>query len=393
MVYYLTRSTSPLRHCQRRLPILGPAVHCAIGVSRWGPDPHTDTRSVGTSAKPATVVSAPIQLRQSREPSQIACASDAAVGGPSESPQPSLSSQANTFLSAFWKFLRPHTIRGTVLGSVAVTTRALLENQHAINWGLLPRAVLGVLALLCGNGYIVGINQIYDVEIDEVNKPFLPVAAGELSHPVAWLLVCGLAAAGIGITAQNFGPLITGLYSLGLFLGTIYSVPPFRLKQFAIPAFLVIAIVRGVLLNFGVYYATRAALRLPFQWSPAIGFITSFVTIFASVIAITKDLADVKGDLRFRIKTFATQIGVQNISILGSGLLLFDYAAAIVLALRYPSMFNAPVMIGGHLVFAMFLLSNTVKLQSAEFRQDAIREFYGCIWSLFYAEYVLLLFL
>lgn len=47
-----------------------------------------------------------------------------------------------------------------------------------IDWGLLPRALLGVLALLCGNGYIVGINQIYDVDIDTVNKPFLPIAAG-----------------------------------------------------------------------------------------------------------------------------------------------------------------------------------------------------------------------
>ena len=49
-----------------------------------------------------------------------------------------------------------------------------------IDWGLLPRALLGVLALVCGNGYIVGINQIYDVEVDKVNKPFLPVAAGAL---------------------------------------------------------------------------------------------------------------------------------------------------------------------------------------------------------------------
>ena len=47
-----------------------------------------------------------------------------------------------------------------------------------LDWGLLPRALLGVLCLLCGNGYIVGINQIYDVDIDTVNKPFLPVAAG-----------------------------------------------------------------------------------------------------------------------------------------------------------------------------------------------------------------------
>ena len=82
------------------------------------------------------------------------------------------------FKNAFWKFLRPHTIRGTILGSLAVTSKALIENPQLIDWGLMPRALLGVLALLCGNGYIVGINQIYDVEIDAVNKPFLPVAAG-----------------------------------------------------------------------------------------------------------------------------------------------------------------------------------------------------------------------
>lgn len=54
-----------------------------------------------------------------------------------------------------------------------------MEHPECINWALLPRALLGLVALLCGNGYIVGINQIYDVDIDVVNKPFLPVASGE----------------------------------------------------------------------------------------------------------------------------------------------------------------------------------------------------------------------
>ena len=57
--------------------------------------------------------------------------------------------------------------------------------SQELDWGLLPRAALGVLALLAGNGYIVGINQVYDVNIDKVNKPFLPVAAGESSSPGA----------------------------------------------------------------------------------------------------------------------------------------------------------------------------------------------------------------
>ena len=47
-------------------------------------------------------------------------------------------------------------------------TRALIENPSKLTVKLIPRALIGLIALLCGNAYIVGINQIYDVKIDEV---------------------------------------------------------------------------------------------------------------------------------------------------------------------------------------------------------------------------------
>merc|ERR1719506_2960125 len=71
---------------------------------------------------------------------------------------------------------------------------------------LQPRALLGVLALLLGNLFIVGINQIYDVEIDEVNKPFLPVAAGRISPRVAWALVLAAGAGGLAVVRATFSP-------------------------------------------------------------------------------------------------------------------------------------------------------------------------------------------
>ena len=91
--------------------------------------------------------------------------------------------------------------------------RALSANPELIALSLVPRALLGLLALLCGNGYIVGINQarrrgravfrhatlpecawppgtqIYDISIDKVNKPFLPVASGEMTVGFAWFAV------------------------------------------------------------------------------------------------------------------------------------------------------------------------------------------------------------
>ena len=291
--------------------------------------------------------------------------------------------------AAIWKFVRPHTIRGTLLGTTAIVSKILMGNPEMISLHLVPRALLGLLALLMGNGYIVGINQIYDVDIDKVNKPFLPVASGELSVFAAWAFCAITALGGAAIVATNFGALITKLYCFGLFLGTIYSVPPLRLKRFALPAFLIIACVRGFLLNFGVYHATRAAIGLPFVWSPAITFITIFVTTFATVIAITKDLPDIEGDLRYKIQTFSTRLGVKTVSYIGSGLLLANYIFAIALSVRNPTWFNQPLMVGFHALFALFLVAKTKALEDAKYARGAIQQYYRDIWALFYSEYLL----
>ncbi|KAK4413093.1 putative homogentisate phytyltransferase 2, chloroplastic [Sesamum alatum] len=297
-----------------------------------------------------------------------------------------LLNKVSQFRDAFWRFLRPHTIRGTTLGSISLVARALIENPNLIRWSLLLKAFSGLVALICGNGYIVGINQIYDVGIDKVNKPYLPIAAGDLSEKSAWFLVLLLAAAGLLIVGLNFGPFITSLYCLGLFLGTIYSVPPFRMKRFPVSAFLIIATVRGFLLNYGVYYATRAALGLTFEWSSPVAFITTFVTLFALVIAITKDLPDVEGDRKFQISTLATKLGVRNIALLGLGLLLINYIGSVLAAIYMPQAFKRNFMVPSHVILALGLTFQAWVLEKANYTKEAISEFYRFIWNLFYAE-------
>jgi len=209
-----------------------------------------------------------------------------------------------------YKFTRPHTIRGTILASFSGTTRALLDSPGVtLNWGyMLPKAFVGMLALLLGNAFIVGINQIYDKDIDTINKPFLPVASGEMSTKTAWWTVgsCGLL--GPLIVAKFFPPILLKLYMVGWVVGSVYSVPPIRSKRNPIAAAATIAFVRGFLLNFGVYYAVKDAIGLPFSWNPKVSFIARFMTIFASVIAITKDLPDIEGDKKAKISTFAIKV-------------------------------------------------------------------------------------
>lgn len=295
-------------------------------------------------------------------------------------------------LYALYKFTRPHTIRGTILASIAGTTRALLDSPTGallnVNWNiLLPRAIVGMIALLMGNCFIVGINQIYDVDIDMLNKPFLPVASGELSSRQAWVAVVASGVLGPLIVYNCFPLLLFRLYMTGLFLGGIYSVPPIRTKRNPILAGLTIAIVRGFLLNFGVYFAVRHAIGQTFVWNPKVQFVARFMTIFASVIAITKDLPDTEGDRANNIETFATKVGVQNIANTATILLFLNYITAIVTGLRNTHIFKSVPMLGGHATLAIVLLMRFRQLDAN--KMSSIKTYYKHIWDLFYLEYVL----
>jgi homogentisate solanesyltransferase len=248
--------------------------------------------------------------------------------------------------------------------------------------------MLGVAALLLGNFFIVGINQIYDVEIDKINKPFLPIAADRISPKLAWCLVLGSGAAGLAIVRATFNSLIFGLYSFGTAIGALYSVPPFQLKRFPLAAGLTIATCRGFLLNFGVYYATREALGLAFRWSPAVSFLARFMTAYAAVIAVTKDLPDVEGDREGGIDTFAQRLGPDVVAKGATAVLLLNYVGAIVTALTAPpKVFHKVVMGLGHAAAAGWLLRSATKLDTSS--PVSIKAFYKQIWNLFYFEYLL----
>ena len=89
-----------------------------------------------------------------------------------------------------------------------------------------------VVPALLMNVCIVGFNQITDVEIDKVNKPYLPLASGEFSERTAWTLVLGTGAAALALGAASGSlPLLLTLVG-SLALGIAYSadVPFLRWK-------------------------------------------------------------------------------------------------------------------------------------------------------------------
>ncbi|EXC03824.1 Homogentisate phytyltransferase 2 [Morus notabilis] len=240
-------------------------------------------------------------------------------------------------------------------------------SKYSANKLILP-SFPGLIAVMLANAYNIGINQIYDVDIDRVNKPYLPIAAGDLSLKQAWFLVIFDVLVGLFILwLMKADVITTSLYCLGLLSGILYSVPPFRFKESPIATLIVIPLQGGVIQNVGILYATRSSLGLPLCCSPSIVFITTFVTLFCTVISFMKDITDVEGDLKHNIRTFPVIFGPRNVTFFGTGMLLLNYVGTIAAAIYMPQAFKRHVVLPVHLILALSLLFQVGKLENANY--------------------------
>ena len=290
-------------------------------------------------------------------------------------------------LGALWRFSRPHTIVGTTVSIVAL---------YLIAVDTLPGLTLGgglwdlwwtLVAGLAVNVYIVGVNQLEDVDIDRVNKPFLPLASGEMTHEYARAVV-GVTAVLAVVLAVTQGAVETVAVVTGLVVGTAYSTPPLRLKRYAVAASLCISGVRSVVVNLGVYAHFSLALGDGTVTIPAaVWALTVVVLPFSFAIAILKDVPDAEGDRRFRIMTFTVRVGGAKVLRAGLAVLAAAYLAmAIAGPLLIPEA-DPVVLAAGHLAALALLLSWA---RGADPDDPAVfTRFYMRVWKLFFLEYAL----
>ncbi len=65
-----------------------------------------------------------------------------------------------------------------------------LQGPHGWTLQALASLVQALVPALLMNICIVGLNQIFDVPIDRINKPYLPLASGEFSMRMGQSVVC-----------------------------------------------------------------------------------------------------------------------------------------------------------------------------------------------------------
>ena len=251
------------------------------------------------------------------------------------------------------------------------------------NWQLL--FVTLTCSLAC-NLYITGLNQLSDIEIDRINKPWLPLAAGNITLLQGKWIV-GIAGMTALVTAAFSNYVLFILIAVIMAIGTAYSLPPFRLKQHHVLAAICILLVRGLLVNifmpvYFIYAATEKLTLPPDVWPLAF-----FVVGFSLAIAWFKDIPDTEGDKAYSINTLAVKITPKRAFQFGVLAVAISITGMVLLALILRLQVNPIVFYPGNalLLMAFLLGASKVHLSNAA----NIKRYYLGFWGFFFTAYIL----
>ena len=214
----------------------------------------------------------------------------------------------STRLRAYIDLARPFTLVAPALGFVSGAATAYgAAPRTSFAWSVLVPPILGSLMAATLNAASNAINQIFDLEIDRINKPKRPLPSGRLTlgevwgftaitYVIAWTLAWFVAPEG---RHECFWIVV-----IASGITYLYSGPPFRTKRFGLWANVTIAIPRGMLLKVAGWSAVKTVFGLE-PW-----YIGAIFGLFLLGATTTKDFADIEGDRRGGCRTLPIQYGV-----------------------------------------------------------------------------------
>ena len=291
-----------------------------------------------------------------------------------------------SFARNLWQFSRPHTIIGTTLSIFALWLIAVSAGLQHSGLSELVLVLPVWLACICGNVYIVGLNQLTDVAIDRINKPHLPLASGAFSMQQGKLIVAFMGIGAVVISLLSGGWLLATVVA-SLIIGTAYSLEPLRLKRFPLFAAICILSVRGIVVNLGLFLHFSNKLQGQAAISQVVWLLTAFIFLFTIAIAIFKDVPDLEGDRQYNIATFTLILGKSKVYLFTLATISFCYLGVIMAAVSLDLGVNVTFFVTAHclLLLLLWFRSRGVDLEN----KSAIASFYQFIWQLFFLEYLL----
>jgi 4-hydroxybenzoate polyprenyltransferase len=205
---------------------------------------------------------------------------------------------------------RPFTLVAPALGFLSGGLTAIgAAPREPWSASLLVYPCAGAVMAAVLNAASNALNQIYDLEIDRVNKPKRPLPSGRLTLGAAWTFTWAAYAIALvlaWLVAPGGRRECFWIVLVATAITFAYSAPPLRSKRFGIWANLTIAIPRGVLLKVAGWSSVKTAIG----WEP--WFIGAIFGLFLLGASTTKDFADMDGDARGGCRTLPIVYGVER---------------------------------------------------------------------------------
>ena len=213
-------------------------------------------------------------------------------------------------MSAYIELGRPFTLIAPALGFFSGAVTAIgADPPEPWHSRLLLYPAIGALMAAVLNSASNALNQIYDLEIDRINKPKRPLPSGRLSMRQAWTFTWinyGIALWLAWLVAPGGRRECFWIVVTAGIITFLYYAPPFRTKRLGIWANVTIAIPRGVLLKVAGWSSVKTIFGVE-PW-----YIGAIFGLFLLGASTTKDFADIEGDRRGGCLTLPIQYGVRR---------------------------------------------------------------------------------
>ncbi|MEL9969820.1 MAG: UbiA family prenyltransferase [Metallosphaera sp.] len=255
-------------------------------------------------------------------------------------------------MSQVLKLIRVHNVIGAGLGAF---TGYVASSMWKINPVELILAIV-VVASVAAGGY--AINDVYDVEIDRINKPERPIPSGAISIRAAASLSYALM--GFGVLLSIIQGYLEFLVALLTSIALLFYARD--IKRTGIYGNLIVATTTALSLFYG---------GLSFHTGPWLGRIwipvlyTFLLTLSREIV---KGIEDYKGDLANNVRTLATTKGITKAWIVArSSLIITEVTSPLPLFLGYNFLYGI-VLIPFLFITSKAALSETSERGAAKAR-------------------------
>jgi len=209
-------------------------------------------------------------------------------------------------VSTLFRNLRPYRVIHYVLLVFIGVVLALKYGGFGFEVVNLLHLFFLFLSIMFAWLFAVGVNDIFDVEIDKVsnrNRPLIRKAIDIENYKIFTFLFFVLAILFAGLVSFTAGGLI--LYFM-IAYSFVYSAPPFRFRKYILIPNVIIGLcsLLAVLLGASLV-SSEDFLVLP-------GMISLSVFLLFTFASILKDLKDYEGDKKEGVKTLATVFGLNS---------------------------------------------------------------------------------